>query len=345
MKRPTKLKKMELNSVDFVGRGANPKAHIMLRKSATDNSLEEEKQSFIKSLIEGIKKAFGVEENEDTTQFEDITKSEDMLVSLTDTLGKSFSSIAKDETMTQAERISMIAKSVNEFVDTLDGCLSSCDIEKSSYEEPKEDNSQITEVTQKSDTSKGEDEMAKYENVNKNLLTDAEAAIFEALIAKASGKEVAEEPPKAQPNVQENDELPPAVKKALEEVEEMKKSYEMKELEAVAKKYEILGKKANEEAKILYDLKKSGDNNYNAYIAAMDTQVSMVEKSGLFTEIGKSGNYNYTPVAKSEPEAKIETIAKGYMEKDASLDYNTAIAKAWEHNPELMLAYEQQAGF
>ena len=345
MKRPTKLKKMELNSVDFVGRGANPKAHIMLRKSATDSSLEEEKQSFIKSLIEGIKKAFGVEENEDTTQFEDITKSEDMLVSLTDTLGKSFSSIAKDETMTQAERISMIAKSVNEFVDTLDGCLSSYDIEKSSYEEPKEDNSQITEVTQKSDTSKGEDEMSKYENVNKNLLTDAESAVLEALIAKASGKEVVEEPPKEQPNAQEGDELPPAVKKALQQVEEMKKSYEMRELETVAKKYEILGKKVNEEAQILYDLKKSGEENYNAYIAAMDAQVSMVEKSGLFAEIGKSGNYNYGAVTKSEPEAKVEAIAKSLMENDPTLDYFAAVTKAYESNPELFNDYEQQAGF
>ena len=138
----------------------------------------------------------------------------------------------------------------------------------------------------------------------------------------------------------DDDEMPPAVKKALAEVDEMKKSYEMNALTDVAKKYEVLGKKADEEAKILYDLKKSGEANYNAYIAALDAQVEM--KKGLFEEIGKSGNYNYSPVAKSEPETKVEEIAKGYMEKDPSLDYNTAVAKAWENNPQLMAAYDEE---
>ena len=77
----------------------------------------------------------------------------------------------------------------------------------------------------------------------------------------------------------------------------------------------------------------------------MDAQVDLVEKSGLFSEIGKSGNYNYQSVAKSEPETKVETIAKSYMEADPKLDYNSAIAKAWANNPELMAAYEEEAGF
>ena len=116
----------------------------------------------------------------------------------------------------------------------------------------------------------------------------------------------------------------------------------MKELENVAKKYEILGKKANEEAQTLYNLRKSGEANYNAYIAALDAQVDLVEKSGLFSEIGKSGGRGFSSVAKSEPEAKIESIAKGYMEKDPELNYNDALAKAWEQNPDLMAAYDEQ---
>ena len=119
----------------------------------------------------------------------------------------------------------------------------------------------------------------------------------------------------------------------------------MKELETVAKKYEILGKKADEEAKILYDLKKSGEANYNAYIAALDAQVDLTKNSGLFTEVGKSGNYNYTSVAKSEPEAQIEEIAKSLRAKDENLDYATSLAKAWELHPELMAAYEKAMGY
>ena len=33
------------------------------------------------------------------------------------------------------------------------------------------------------------------------------------------------------------------------------------------------------------------------------------------------------------------------MEKDSSLDYASAMAKAWEDNPELMDEYEAEAGF
>lgn len=320
MKTPTKLKKMNLTSVDLVGRGANPEAHIALHKS------------------------FDYEEV-------DVAKAEQDLTMFTDVLGESFSSIMKDDTLSQEEKAGMVVKSMNEFTDTLEGYLSSFSIlEKSTVD------TKTTVVTQKS-TRKGESETMKtLVNVDKSLLSPEEATQLDALLAKACKTEKSQEelekekagkvnPAAAQEGAEDDAKLPPAVKKALQEVEDMKKSYEMRELETVAKKYEILGKKAPDEAKILYDLKKSGEGNYNAYIAALDAQVSMVEKSGLFAEIGKSGSFNYSPVAKSEPEAKIETIAKGYMEKDPTMSYNDAVAKAWENNPDLFDAYEQSAGF
>lgn len=297
--RPTKLKKMQLNSVDFVRRGANQEAYISLYKSADYNPDE--------NMV-------------------NIEKAESDLTLFADVLGESFSSIMKDDTLNQEEKFGMIQKSIFEFNDTVDGYLSSLGIvEKSSYDDgyDYEDGFQTAEATYKSDyLSKGEnEEMSNFD---------------ESTAGKVN-------PAKAKEEEEKN--LPPAVQKALEEVAELKKSYEMKELENIAKKYEILGKKASEEAQILYDLKKSGESNYNAYIAAMDAQVDLVEKSGMFSEIGKSGNFNYSSVAKSEPETKIDTIAKSYMEADPTLDWNTAIAKAWENNPDLMAAYEQSAGF
>lgn len=332
MKVPTILKKLKLNSVDFVRRGANPAADIALYKSA--------------------------DYNPDETEYMDVAKAEQDLTLFTDILGESFSSIMKDDSLNQDDKLNMIAKSVSEFTDTLDDYLSSFSIlEKSDYEEPKWV-PQTADVTEKSSiTRKGVETMSEnYMNVDKSLLTADEAATLDALIAKAcKTKKMDNEgydfkagkvnPAKAQEEEEDNADLPPAVKKALEEVERLTKSYEMREMEAVAKKYEVLGKKASEEAKTLYDLKKSGENNYKAYIAAMDAQVDLVEKSGLFAEIGKSGNYNYSPVAKSEPETKIETIAKSYMESDPALTYTDAVAKAWANNPELMAEYEQTAGF
>lgn len=351
MKRPTKLKKMKLNSVDFVRRGANQEAHIALKKSAdydTDDIDEDEKQSFFKSLSEGIanavQKAFGYEE-----ETVDLAKAEGDITYFTEMLGESFSSIMKDDTLTHDERMGMLQKSMFEFNDTMDDYLSSFDIlEKSNPDQQ--------ETVNKNNFRKGDVEHMgiNFENVDKSLLSPEEAVIFDSLLKKATPTEELEKeddakagkvnPAAAQEEEEENADLPPAVKKALAEVEEMKKSYEMKALTDVAKKYEVIGKKAEDEAQILYDLKKSGESNYNAYVAALDAQVEMVEKSGLFTEIGKSGSFNATSIAKSEPETKIEGIAKSYMEKDPTMDYNTAIAKAWENNPDLMDAYETEFG-
>lgn len=211
-KFPTRLKKMKLNSVDFVERGANPDADIKLCKSA-DYYPESE-------MI-------------------DVEKAEYDLTTFTDVLGESFSSIMADETLTDAERVGMVAKSLNEFNDTV-----------GEYMEP----FGIVATQKSGNPRKGaEKTMADLVNVDKSLLTPEEAAMLDALIKKASTEEETPEetpfsrkkvnPEKAQKEAEEGAGLPPEVEKALAEVAEMKKSYEMRELEAIAKKYEILGKK------------------------------------------------------------------------------------------------------
>ena len=327
MGTPTWLKKLKLNSVDFVRRGANPVADIALYKSQP-------------------------EEN-----YVDLAKAEQDLSVFTDALGESFSSILKDDSLTSDERLDLITKSMDEFNETLGYYLEDCfGLEKSYGSENAF--GYVTEPTNNIEKSKGDDDSMNYANINKSRLTDAEAAMLDMLIAKAADEEAPKgkgkvNPAKAQEETEEQaGELPPVLKKALEEVENLKKSYEekntaleMEKLASIAKKYEILGKKPEDEAKILYELKKSGEANYNAYIAALDAQVDLTKNSGLFSEIGKSGNYNYTAVAKSEPETKIEAIAKSLMEKDATLDYTMAVAKAWEQNPDLMASYEETMGY
>ena len=115
-----------------------------------------------------------------------------------------------------------------------------------------------------------------------------------------------------------------------------------RELTEVAKKYAIIGKKEDELVPLFKSLRAAGGTAYNDMIAVLDQAVATVEKSGAFSEIGKSGHGSGTVGA---AEAKVEAIAKGYMEKDSSLDYASAMAKAWEDNPELMDEYEAEAGF
>lgn len=139
--------------------------------------------------------------------------------------------------------------------------------------------------------------------------------------------------------------LHPLVAAEIQRLRKRADEAEERELMEVAKKYEIIGKKPEDLVPTLKSLKAAGGTAYNDMIGILDSAVSMAEAGGAFEEIGKSGHGRTgTPVAKSNSEAKIESIAKGYMEKDPNLNLTDAIAKAWENNMDLMAAYEEEAG-
>ena len=129
----------------------------------------------------------------------------------------------------------------------------------------------------------------------------------------------------------------PELTAALEQLADLKKSIEMKEFTEIAKKYAPLGKKEDELAQTLYDMKKSNPANYDAFISVLDESLGLVEKSGLFTEVGKSFSGN----AGGSVQAKVEAKAQEIMKNDPTADYNTAIAKAWE-DPALLAEYDSE---
>ena len=134
----------------------------------------------------------------------------------------------------------------------------------------------------------------------------------------------------------------PEVKAELEELKKFREAAEEKELTEIAKRYAIIGKKAEELVPMLKGLKAAGGSAYEDMIAVLDQAVDTVEKSGLFSEIGKSGHGSG---AEGAVETQIDAIAKGYMKENVSMDYTAAVAKAWEDHPELMSQYEEEAGF
>lgn len=349
MAKATKLEKMKLNSVDLVGRGANQEAHIALYKSDNpidDDIQEDTKKSFsdkVKDAFNTLAKAFGMNEVEEDESM-DIHKAQDELNYYVETLNKSFNLIMEGDEQPSV-KAEMLTKSLSEFNETLDDYLSSFDTVDKSY-----DGLQDNIVTQKS--SKGDEDMNDL-NINKSLLTDEEAAMLDTLLAKAAPKEEDNVPKKKAGTVDpagnqevEEENLPPEVKKALDaikaETEELKKAHAEKELAEVAKKYAVLGKKEEELTKSLYDMKQAGEAVYKSYVSVLDDQLELVNKTGVFSEIGKSGNHAYSGVAKSEPESKIEAIANEIYKSDANISYEMAVAKAWEQNPELMAAYDEQ---
>lgn len=135
----------------------------------------------------------------------------------------------------------------------------------------------------------------------------------------------------------------PALTAALERMERLEKSLAMKEMEEVAKKYAPLGEKEDELAEQLYEMKKSSPENYEAYVKVLDKSLDMVEKSGLFTEIGKSGAaYTASYGSASGTVEKVETIASEIRKSNPDMSYESSIAKAWEQNPDLIAEYERE---
>jgi len=131
--------------------------------------------------------------------------------------------------------------------------------------------------------------------------------------------------------------MSPEMEAAMKRLAILEKSYAMKEFTEIAKKYAPLGEDETELAKTLYDMKQSNEANYNAYISILDKSLGMVEKSGIFAEIGKS-----TSGAGGNVLARVDAAADDIMKSDASITKEQAIAKAWENHPELIAEYEAE---
>lgn len=263
--------------------------------------------------------------------------------------GNAASIVRKNEEVSETDLVIMKAA-----VERLNESIEKAGKDAGSKEKSEEDG------TDNDEKSKGDEEKM----IDKSKLTDAERAFLESIekrygtdgesVPDNGGAEAAVTKSVTQPAteaapVSQTDEsdsiykgLHPAVRAELEGLRKFREDAEARELAEVAKKYAIIGKNEDELVPLFKSLRSAGGTAYNDMIAVLDQAVATVEKSGAFSEIGKSG---YGSGSVGAAEAKIEAIAKGYMEKDSSLDYVSAMAKAWEDNPELIDEYETEAGF
>lgn len=364
----TKLKKLQVNSVDLVPAGANPDAHINLFKSA-------EKRPAWDRFVGMVKKSLGMDESDIEAvvkeHFNPVKKQciDNEIWDYTSALRESFDSIMKDAELDSAGRTEMLQKSMDEFTTAMNEVIPlwasgqeslqkslDCEtielykqMEIEALEErlavlkagePDEDEPEDEPEEEPEDEEPEDDEPVQKEEIddmkiNKALLTPEEQAALDALIKKSAVDETVEEEgavAKAQPESEE-------LKKMNEEVAELKKALAMKDMEAVAKGYEILGKDTAELAKSLYAMNQAGPEVYADYVAALDIAKSERENSGMFKEVGKSRTE-----AAGGAESKIEAIASEIQKADPSLSKVEAIAKAWEQNPELVREYDAEEG-
>ena len=202
--------------------------------------------------------------------------------------------------------------------------------------------------------------------IDKSVFTPEELEQYEALIAKAkvdpeeNEKEMEKEklpffPGKGKTPTKEREEekkqegqamdksrceksADPALAAAMERLEKLEKSLAMEKFIEIAKKYAPLGENEVELAKTLYQMQQANEENYNAYLNILDKSLGLVEKSGLFTEIGKSASGGMGGDILSQ----IENAAGEIMKSDSAMTREQAIAKAWENHPELIAEYDAE---
>lgn len=302
-----KLKNMKLSSIDFVPKGANQHADIELFKSAPASPARE---GFFKSLVDWLTKGA-------PGTFEQTLSTEDMrgkLWQYSHALDDSFESILESD-MSADEKKQMLRESLEQFRSAVDGMIEAVNKENPAAElttEPEVDKVRCNKM-----------------NIDKSKLTPEEQATFDALLAKSCGDS---QPQDDQDDIYKG--LHPAVKAELEHLRKAVNAQEDRELEAVAKKYEVIGKKPEELIPVLKSLK--GTSAYDEMISVMDAAVDAVEKSALFTEIGKTGHG--TGDAMKQANEKAAEI----MKADPNLSHAQALDRVFQQNPELAAQVEKE---
>ena len=306
-----KLKNMKLNSVDFVPKGANQHADIELFKSAPEVPARE---GVFKSFVDWLTK--GAPETFDQTKAQ--KRIREKLRQFSYALDDSFESILESD-MSADDKKAMLRESLDQFRAAVDNMIDGAAGSGPAIP-PALDEGAAPDVDKA---------RCKKMNIDKSKLTAEEQATLDALLAKGAGSD---------PSSAQDDDiykgLHPAVKAELERLRKAVDAQEDRELEAVAKKYEAIGKKPEELVPVLKSLK--GTPAYDEMISVMDAAVDAVEKSALFTEIGKTGHG--TGDAMKQADEKAAEI----MKADPKLTHAQALDKVFQMNPELAAQVEKE---
>lgn len=263
--------------------------------------------------------------------------------------GKATNIVKKEEVT--ASDLKMMKSARSRLDDTIEKA-------EKAQEEPGAEEPKKKDQNKNQNNAKGAEEM----KIDKSKLTPAELAFLQS-IEKRYGEEEGAGAEGVTPPAQNTDPTPatgvgksntpaqgtdggediykgmhPAVRAELENLKKFREATEERELEDVAKKYEIIGKKKEELVPVLKSLKAAGGTAYTDMIAVLDGAVAAVEKSGAFTEIGKSGGAGTTDGAAW---TKAETQAAEIM-KSKNVTKAQALDEVFRNDPELAAECEKE---
>lgn len=277
---PTKLKNLEVTSVDFVDAGANPLAKISIFKKADGEKNSSE------NVISKLAKSIGVTEKDFTDA---------LILSLT----------AAVEKFSKADEINQPAVNDDDEEKKEEPIAENPDDEPSKKvdEEFKKSEEKTEEKSMENDLRKKLDavQLAAIESIEKsygvhihlepNGAIDAAAGneiptapltpVVEEKSVEKSVEKSAEEKP------EETADLTKALAQVVKNLQVKVEKAEDKEFVELAKKYEILGLKAEELAPMLKQAKRTAPALYETSIAVMDGAVAAIEP--MFSEVCKRG--------------------------------------------------------
>ena len=345
-KGKTRLEDLEVKKIDAVEIGADQKANILIKKRG---GAEEPKGNFFKRFFNAFCDSLGVNSEEvrksmedEATSFDDVMNEKkiydvrDQIWNACNSLEQSIVSILLDKEC--EDKQAAIAQSIEQFKAFSDDASKSwIKLERAATD--KEDTvvaddfeiAKMQEVIEKScdpetiNKEEKENNMAfdisnmteeEKKEALKALQDDAKANKEDAKKNSGSGEDqIQEAVNKAMSNAMEDvtKRFTSMMDKIMEPIQKRAEEAEQKSLEEVAKKYELLGTKAEDLVPVLKSMKETSDEAYNNFITSMDNNLAVIQKSGLFEEIGKSGgahtgNNDTEGVAKMN--AKVAEIKK-----------------------------------
>lgn len=182
------------------------------------------------------------------------------------------------------------------------------------------------------DTSKmSPEERATFDDFAKRFGTEEAPAASAAPIA-----DPAQDSPVSDGDIHKG--LHPALQEELRKAREFRKNVENQQLTEVAKKYALLGKKPEELVPVLKSLKDAGGSAYDDMIGLLDSNLAAVEKSGVFSEIGKRGS---EVGSGNDAWGKIEAAAQEVIKSKPGMRWADAVDAACCAHPELVQEYEK----
>lgn len=237
-----------------------------------------------------------------------VNENNNTVETITKTMEKSLQSIKSDTTLSEKQKLELVHKSLNECIEFIKKSSNGDKDTTTVDTEPPTENKQETTQT---NTKKSKD----------NSIVDNKAD-------NSTQNNKVDEP------VNKSSDMNPEVKKAFAEIAQLKKELEMRDLENIAKQYEILGKKPEELAPKLYELKKAGGSIYNDYISMLDEMKSAYQNSGIFKEFGSNSQGD------NSISGKLNTAISEIKKASPDISTAEAIVKACDNNPELKAMYE-----